>query len=36
MIGAHTFTLGVPKDYTPGSRKRKVAGTTLGTPLTIM
>lgn len=35
MIGAHTFTLGVPKDYTPGSRKRKVAGTTVGTPLTI-
>ena len=35
MIGTHTFTLGVPKDYTPGSRKRKVAGTTVGTPLTI-
>lgn len=33
--GTHTFTLGTPKDYTPASRKRKVAGTTVVTPLTI-
>lgn len=33
--GTHTFTLGKPKDYTPASRKRKVAGTTVVTPMTI-